>query len=253
MNQQRLSRSALRRLAPSVAVPDYDPASGNAGHRPSRRGRISSGHMARFTHDLMNTQPVSREWGIVGAGLLPGDRRMHDALTAQDGLYTLVERSGFEETVTVIGAIAGLVHSSEDSSALLEAIDRPPIRIVSLTVTENGYCLNPATKTLDIGHPAIANDLATPHRPHSAIGIIVEALRRRMDSGSERVHGAQLRQHPTQRQRAAAGGTRVRRPARRLARALDRSARSLSEHDGRSHHARDTRGRCRVNSRPDTA
>ncbi len=139
--------------------------------------------MARYTHDLFDSEPGSREWGIVGAGLLPADRRMHEILSAQDGLYTLVENSGTQETVSVIGAITQLVHSADDSSVLLKAIDDPLIRIVSLTVTENGYCLNAATKQLDFEHPTIAADLIAPEQPHTAIAIIVEALRRRMASG----------------------------------------------------------------------
>ena len=65
----------------------------------------------------------------------------------------------------------------------LDVIDRPAIRIVSLTVTEHGYCLNRSTKELDPEHPLVREDLAHPERPSSAIGIIVEAYRRRRDGG----------------------------------------------------------------------
>jgi mannitol-1-phosphate/altronate dehydrogenase len=109
---------------------------------------------------------------------------MHDALAPQDGLYTLVERSADEEIVSVIGAIREVIYAGDGSAALLETIDRPAIRIVSLTVTENGYCLNPATKKLDLAHPLIVHDLADPSAPKSAIGIIVEAYRRRMVAGA---------------------------------------------------------------------
>ena len=81
-------------------------------------------------------------WGIIGAGLMPDDRRMRDSLEPQDNLYTLVERSATQETVAVIGSLADVVFAGEFSAALLNAIERPEIRIVSLTVTEHGYCLN---------------------------------------------------------------------------------------------------------------
>ena len=61
-------------------------------------------------------------------------------------------------------------------AALLNAMDRPLIRIVSLTIAENGFCLNAATKQLDLDNPTIAADLAGPARPHSAVGIVNEAL-----------------------------------------------------------------------------
>jgi mannitol-1-phosphate/altronate dehydrogenase len=179
----RLSRATLPDLPGHVRGPSYTPASVAAGIVHLGIGGFHRAHMARFTHDLFDIEPSARGWGIVGAGLLPSDRRMQDVLAAQNGLYTLIERSVSEETVSVIGSIAGLVNSADDSTALLQIIDRPSIRIVSLTVTENGYCLNAATKKLNLGHPTIASDLSNPERPHSAVAIIAEALRRRMIAG----------------------------------------------------------------------
>jgi len=140
--------------------------------------------MARYTHALMNRSAAALGWGIVGAGLLPADRRIRDALASQDHLYTLVERDGSAETIEIIGSLADIVFAGEDSMALLDAIGRPEIRIVSLTVTEHGYCLDPATKRLAPNHPAIAADLAHPEHPKSAIGILVESYRRRRETGT---------------------------------------------------------------------
>ena len=80
------------------ARPAYDPAAVTPGIVHLGLGGFHRAHMARYTHDLMELDPGAREWGIVGAGLMPGDRRMIDSLAPQDGLYTLVERSGAEET-----------------------------------------------------------------------------------------------------------------------------------------------------------
>ena len=178
-----LNRANLSRLQPTVAVPGFDPARVTPGIVHLGLGNFHRAHMARYTHDLMERRPDALRWGIVGAGLMPGDRRMHESLVPQDNLYTLVERSFTEETVAVVGSLAAVVFAGESSAELLDAIDRPEIRIVSLTVTENGYCLNRATKQLDPGHKLIQADLAHPERPSSAIGIVVEAYRRRRDGG----------------------------------------------------------------------
>ncbi|MGE7414938.1 mannitol dehydrogenase family protein [Methylobacterium tarhaniae] len=178
-----LSRATLSSLGPSVRVPAYDVARVRAGIVHLGLGGFHRAHMARYTHDLMERDPDALGWGILGVGLMPGDRRMIDALAPQDALYTLVEREGADETVTVIGALAGLAFAGETTRAVLDAIDDPAIRIVSLTVTENGYCLDPATKRLNPDHPLIRADLAEPARPRSAVGVIVEALRRRRDAG----------------------------------------------------------------------
>ena len=164
--------------------PGFDPASLTPGIVHLGLGGFHRAHMARYTHTLMEQDPTAREWGILGAGLLPQDRAMRDSLAPQDSLYTLLERDGTTETATVVGSLAGVIFAGDDSASLLDAIDRPAIRIVSLTVTENGYCLNRATKRLDPAHPLIQADLARPTRPRSAIGIVTEALRRRRDKGT---------------------------------------------------------------------
>ena len=178
-----LCRATLAQLPSGVAVPAFDPARVSPGIVHLGLGGFHRAHMARYTHNLMERRPEALRWGIVGAGLMPGDKRMADSLLPQDGLYTLVERSATTEAVTVIGALCGVVFAGEDSSALLRAIDDPRVRIVSLTVTENGYCLNRATKELDLDHPLIRRDLLDPARPASAIGMVVEGLRRRREAG----------------------------------------------------------------------
>jgi fructuronate reductase/mannitol 2-dehydrogenase len=174
-----LSRASLPNLPASVAVPGFDVTAITAGIVHLGLGGFHRAHMARYTHELMGRRADMRGWGIVGAGLMPGDVRMHESLAPQDFLYTLVERDAAGETATVIGSLADVVFAGGSSAALLDIIDGDNIRIVSLTVTEHGYCLDRATKRLDPSHPLIQADLAHPATPASAIGIIVEALRRR--------------------------------------------------------------------------
>ena len=178
-----LSRATLASLPPGVRGPAFDPATLAPGIVHLGLGGFHRAHMARYTHALMDLDPDARRFGIVGAGLLPSDRRMADSLQPQDGLYALVERSSDAETVTVIASLCDIVFAGETSAALLDAIDAPTVAIVSLTVTEHGYCLDRATKRLDPAHPLIRADLARPEQPSSAIGIVVEALRRRMAAG----------------------------------------------------------------------
>lgn len=181
-----LSRRALSRLPAGVRAPRYDPAAVSPGIVHLGLGGFHRAHMARYTHELMERRADALGFGIVGAGLLPDDRRMRDSLVPQDCLYTLVERSFGQETATVIGSLADVVFAggSEGAGELLRRIDDPRTRIVSLTVTENGYCLNRATKRLDPDHPAIRADLASPDAPRSAVGIVAEAFRRRRDGGA---------------------------------------------------------------------
>jgi mannitol 2-dehydrogenase len=177
-----LRADTIGKLPATVDVPRYALAQRRAGIVHLGLGGFHRAHMARYTHALMQQDAAALNWGIAGAGLLPADRRMADSLLPQDGLYTLVERSGSDETVSVIGSIAEVIYAGDSSTGLLDAIARPEIRIVSLTITENGYCLNPATRQFDPDHALIRADLAAPETPRSAIGVIVEACRRRMQA-----------------------------------------------------------------------
>jgi len=179
-----LCRANLSKLGDKVRVPQYDTNQVQAGIVHLGLGNFHRAHMARYTHDLMQKRPDDTlQWGIVGAGLMPSDIRMYESLHPQDNLYTLVERDDKEERVGVIGSLADVIFAGESSRALLDVISRPTVRIVSLTVTENGYCLNRFTKRLDAGHVLIQKDLAQPEEPASAIGILVESFRRRMVDG----------------------------------------------------------------------
>ncbi|MFC0407666.1 mannitol dehydrogenase family protein [Roseomonas elaeocarpi] len=178
-----LNRRNLAQLRPPIQVPRFDPAAVRPGIVHLGLGGFHRAHMARYTHELMEKDADTLRFGIVGAGILAADERMRDSLVPQDNLYTLVEREGEEEHVTVIGSLAGVLYAGASSAEVLTQIADPAIKIVSLTVTENGYCLNRATKQLDFEHALIQRDLANPEAPSSAIGIITEGYRRRMETG----------------------------------------------------------------------
>ncbi len=149
-------------------------------------GGFHRAHMARYLHDLMLVDSSALQWGVRGVGLREADRALLKALNNQDCLYTLVERDGCGEQQEVIGAIVQAIDASASSVELLEALGSPETRILSLTVTEHGYCLDRATKRLDLTHPQIAHDLGSLANPRSAIGVVVAALadRRRHKLGA---------------------------------------------------------------------
>ncbi len=146
-------------------------------------GGFHRAHMARYTHDLMGVDEQALGWGIIGGGLRASDRDLLEVLGAHGGLYSLIEREGTQEHRAVIGSIMATIDASASTQALLSAIDAPATRIVSMTVTENGYHLDRATKTLDFSSPDIVADLCDPHHPRTVPGLLVEACRRRRVAG----------------------------------------------------------------------
>lgn len=121
------------------------------------------------------------DWGIVGVSLRSPDVR--EALRDQGWAYTAVSIGAEAEVPRVIEILNDILVAPEDPAAVLRAMAAANVRIVTLTVTEKGYCHIPATGKLDCSHADIAHDLAHP-LPKSAIGFIVRALAMRMEAGT---------------------------------------------------------------------
>jgi fructuronate reductase len=175
----RLSAATLDRLPATFARPKYNRGALGAGIVHLGLGAFHRAHQAVYSEGVLNDGDL--DWGAIGASLRSAETR--DALTPQDNLYTLALRDGAGERLQVIGGLVSCLAAPEDPERLIAAMARSETRIVSLTVTEKGYCHNPATGELDLAHPDIVHDLAAPCRPRSAIGFIVEALRRRRENG----------------------------------------------------------------------
>ena len=125
------------------------------------------------------------DWGICGVGILPGDARMRDALAAQDHTYSLtLKHPGGRRETSVIGAVHDYLLAPEDPEAVLAVMSAPTTRIVSLTITEGGYNVDDDTGEFRTQTPGALHDAAHPHRPTTAVGYVVEALRRRRTAGT---------------------------------------------------------------------
>lgn len=172
--------------ARNVTIPTYDRAAVTPGIVHFGVGGFHRAHMAMVLDDLQQAG-LARDWGIVGAGLMPHDKRMHDALAEQDHLYTLVLKhaDGTRER-RVIGSIIDYRFGPEDPQGLLDLLADPAIRIVSLTVTEGGYNVNPVTGEFIADEPSILSDVAAlsaGEPPSTVFGYVIEALRERRDAG----------------------------------------------------------------------
>jgi fructuronate reductase len=123
------------------------------------------------------------DWGIVGVSLVSPTQR--DLLAPQDFAYTALELGPEAETPRVVEVVQNVLVARENPEAVLAAMAHPAVRIVSLTVTEKGYCHEPSTGRLNRDHSDIAHDLANPGAPRSAPGFLVRALARRRDDALE--------------------------------------------------------------------
>ena len=174
----RLNDDALADLTAGVQRPAYERSAVTTGIVHLGVGAFHRAHQAVYTDDVLARDP---SWGIVAASLRSPDT--YDALAPQDGLYTVSVRSQAGEALRVVGAIRQVIVAPRATEDLLHAMADPQTRIVTLTVTEKGYCHDPATGALNEAHPDIVHDLEFLKEPKSAPGFIVEALRRRRMAG----------------------------------------------------------------------
>ena len=121
------------------------------------------------------------DWGIIGVSLVSPTQR--DLLAPQSFAYTALELGPDREIPRVIEVIEDVLVARENPGAVIVAMADPAIHIVSLTVTEKGYCHEPASGRLNRGHPDIEHDLAHLDAPRSAPGFLVAALARRRAAG----------------------------------------------------------------------
>lgn len=144
-------------------------------------GAFHRAHQAVYA-DILATGHHS-DWGYCEVNLIGGEQQIAD-LNRQDRLYTVAEMSADGWTTRVVGVATQALHAQVDGlDAVLNALCQPDVAIVSLTITEKGYCHSPATGELMLDHPLIAADLKQPQQPVSAVGVIVAALARRKDAG----------------------------------------------------------------------
>jgi len=168
-------------LPASVQQPQYDRTQLRSRIVHFGFGAFHRAHQALLTNRVLNAQ--GGDWGICEISLFSGDVLMSQ-LREQEHLYTVLEKGADGNQPIIIGAVNECLNAKLDSlPAIIEKFCEPQVAIVSLTITEKGYCIDPASGKLDLQQPRIAHDLQHPGEPHSAPGILVEALSRRRERG----------------------------------------------------------------------
>lgn len=178
----RLADATLSELPSDVKRPVYDRSQLSAGIVHIGVGNFHRAHQAWYLHRLMQ-DGIAHDWAIVGAGVRPHDAQQREKLAAQDFLTTLIELDPLGRSAEVIGSMIDFLPVETENGALIARMAQSDIRIVSLTVTEGGYYLDPLGE-LDISHPDIVHDATHPDKPFTAFGAMVAALRERRDNGA---------------------------------------------------------------------
>jgi mannitol 2-dehydrogenase len=177
----KLSLSSVRGLGATVSTPKYARSALTPGIVHFGVGNFHRAHLAVYLDDLFN-MGLDHDWAIIGAGVMPHDEAMREKLVAQDFLTTVVEQDANYSAARVTSPMIDFIPPSE-RGRLMKTLADPAIRIVSLTVTEGGYMINPATGTFDPSHPALQRDAKHADDPTSVFGLILHGLKARRSKG----------------------------------------------------------------------
>jgi len=166
-------------LPASVARPNYDRDQVRTGVVHLGLGAFHKAHQALIFEAALDSGDL--RWGVLGASLR--SRGVRDQLAPQGGLYTVNVRDGAEVRTRLVGALQGVLVAPEDPARLVDAMAAAQTHIVTLTVTEKGYKLDPAAGALIHDDPDLAADLKSLEKPRTAPGFIVAALAKRRAAG----------------------------------------------------------------------
>ena len=177
-----LSDATLSNLPQNVLVPCYDRSKLTAGIVHIGVGNFHRAHQAWYLHRLMQ-EGVCHDWAIIGAGVRPNDSIQRDKLMEQNCLATLIELDPTGKSAEVVGSMIDYIQVEENNHSLIERLAKPDIRIVSLTITEGGYYIDPASGKFNETNPDIIYDAMNADTPRTTFGAMIAALRIRRDNG----------------------------------------------------------------------
>lgn len=173
----RLQPAPLTASTPGIVRRDAVPAPGivHLG-----LGNFHRAHQAVYTDAAISAH--GGDWGIIGVS--SRSSAVTDAMHAQDMTYTVVEISPEGSTFSTPRVHSDAFVAAENPERVVAEIGAATTRIVSLTVTENGYTYSPATGSLNVTDADVQHDLAQAADPRTPIGQIVRGLQLR-----SRTHG----------------------------------------------------------------
>jgi len=143
----------------------------------SRILHIGVGNFHR-AHQAVYTADAGGDWRITG--VVMGNTALFDFM-AESGAYDIGIQGENGTATRKIAVHDRMILARRDPGAVVDAFVDPDVYVVTLTITEKGYCLDPATDALDLSNPAISADLGG--KPKSAIGLLAYGLAARSAAG----------------------------------------------------------------------
>jgi fructuronate reductase len=179
MPPSRLSARTLHQLQADVARPAYAWTDIGIGHVHFGVGAFMRAFVATYSDAAMAAK--GGDWGIAGVSLR--QQKVCEQLRPQDCLYTLHTLDNDGSACRLIGSIRSIDVAPENPQQVIDTLADPGVQVVTMTITEKGYCLAPDSGDLDRANADLEHDLRHPQAPRSMPGLLVAGMRQRQLTG----------------------------------------------------------------------
>jgi len=176
----RVARLTSSQLLPvEINKPNYDRHSLEIGIVHFGIGAFHRAHQAVYLDEVLSQDHGN--WMICGVSLRNSTVRKQ--MLPQDFLFTVAERTESSDSLKVIGSVKEVLFAPKEQLKVLKRLADFQTKMVTLTISEKGYCHDPSSGQLLKKHPDILHDLANYQFPMSAIGYLVAGLDLRYKAG----------------------------------------------------------------------
>ncbi|WP_320128523.1 mannitol dehydrogenase family protein [uncultured Sphaerochaeta sp.] len=182
----RLRNATLHSLDSRIKIPSYDRNALSPKLAHIGLGHFHRAHYLSYLEQLLDQGLY--DGGVYEIDIIPSDEKFIKDLQSQDYLYSLQTIStDKKQEIEIRGGILNYANASKDPQTVLDVLASPDIKVISLTITEKGYCYDDVHHNLNFEHPLIKEDLISELWPRTAIGFIAKALNQRFEKGKQKV------------------------------------------------------------------
>ncbi|MBM37715.1 MAG: hypothetical protein CMO97_01465 [Woeseia sp.] len=169
-------------LPETFQIPKYNRNTLSPGLVHLGCGAFHRTHLMDFHEDTLEHQ--RGDWGVIGVNLRSPD--IDSIFNPQGGLYCRQLRHGNECQTRLIGGLLKTISVLNTNEKIrrqtiqkaLQVTSSKNIKVITMTVTEKGYCHAPSTGMLQENHPDVAHDIIHPNLPRSVPGFVLEVIKR---------------------------------------------------------------------------
>ena len=141
-------------------------------------GNFHRSHFLTYLDELISNGICDS--GVFEVDIIPTHDSFAENFLKQDYLYSVLSLSDDgQKKLRVNGPVLGYANYVSDPNLVLQALFSKETKLITMTITEKGYCYSDDKDELDYNNPLIQHDLESSELPKTAIGLLAYVLKKR--------------------------------------------------------------------------